>query len=78
MTCSFNLYSQTFQFDKSKLEAVNSSMSIEMFMGKKSIKVIKDSTEMDLMNPLSLKKRYRIQKWQSRSKSIEQASTKCT
>ena len=42
--CSFSVYSQTFKFEKNKLEAVNSSMSIEKFMGKESIKVIKDST----------------------------------
>ena len=42
--CSSTLYSQTFKFDKNKLEAVNVSMSIEKFMGKEVVKVIKDST----------------------------------
>jgi len=47
--CSSTLYSQIFKFDKSKLEAVNVSMSIERFMGKEVVKVIKDSavTEFD-------------------------------
>ena len=42
--CSFSLYSQNFKFDKNKLEAINSSMSIEKLMGKEVVKVIKDST----------------------------------
>lgn len=42
--CSSTLYSQIFKFDKNKLEAVNVSMSIEKLMGKKVVKVIKDST----------------------------------
>ena len=42
--CSISLYSQTFKFDKNKLEAINSSMSIEKLMGKEVVKVIKDST----------------------------------
>ena len=42
--CSFSLYSQTFKFDKHKLEAINSSMSIEKQMGKETVKVIQDST----------------------------------
>jgi len=42
--CSVSLYSQTFKFDKNKLEAINSSMSIEKLMGKEVVKVIKDST----------------------------------
>ena len=41
---SVSLYSQTFKFDKNKLEAINSSMSIEKLMGKEVVKVIKDST----------------------------------
>src|SRR6187549_206682 len=40
---SVSLYSQTFKFDKNKLEAYNSSMSIEKLMGKEVVKVIKDS-----------------------------------
>ena len=44
IVCSISLYSQTFKFDKNKLEAINSSMSIEKFMGKEVVKVIKDST----------------------------------
>ena len=42
--CSFSLYSQTFKLDKDRLEAVNVSMTIEKFMGKEAVKVIKDST----------------------------------
>lgn len=42
--CSFSLHSQTIKFAKNKLEAVNSSMSIEKFMGKDVVKVIKDPT----------------------------------
>src|SRR5262245_50181101 len=42
--CSSALYSQIFKFDKNKLEAVSVSMSIEKFMGKEVVKVIKDST----------------------------------
>jgi hypothetical protein len=49
--CSLTLYSQTFKFDKNKLEAVNSSMSIERFMGKESVKVIKDSTVTEFDGP---------------------------
>jgi hypothetical protein len=42
--CSPALYSQNFKLDKNKLDAVNVSMSIERFMGKEVVKVIKDST----------------------------------
>ena len=42
--CSVSLYSQTFKFDKHKLEAINSSMSIGKQMGKETVKVIQDST----------------------------------
>ena len=47
--CSFSLHSQTFNLDKNKFAAVNSSMSIEKFMGKDVVKVIKDPavTEFD-------------------------------
>ena len=41
--CSLCLYSQNFKLDKNKLEAINSSMSIEKLMGKEVVKVIKDS-----------------------------------
>ena len=41
---SSTLYCQIFKLDKNKLEAVNVSMSIEKFMGKKVVKVIKDSS----------------------------------
>ena len=41
---SSSLYSQTFKFDKNKLQAVNVSMSIEKLMGKEVVKVIKDTT----------------------------------
>ena len=44
IVCSISLYSQTFKFDKNKLEAINSSMSIEKLMGKETVKVIQDST----------------------------------
>jgi hypothetical protein len=44
LACSSTLYSQTFKFEKSKLEPVNVSMSIEKFRGKEVVKVIKDST----------------------------------
>lgn len=39
---STNLYSQKVKFDEKELEAVNVSMSIERFMGKKVVKVVKD------------------------------------
>ena len=42
--CSSKLYSQTIIFEKYKIEAVNVSMIIDTLMGKKVIKVIKDST----------------------------------
>ena len=38
------LHSQTFKFDKSKLEAVNVSMSIEKLMGREVVKVTQDPT----------------------------------
>ena len=44
LICSVSLYSQTFKFDKNKLEAINSSMSVEKLMGKETVKVIQDST----------------------------------
>jgi hypothetical protein len=46
-----SLYSQTFKFDKNKLEAINSSISIEKFMGKEVVKVIKDSTVLESDQP---------------------------
>jgi hypothetical protein len=49
--CSFSLYSQTSKFDKNKLEAVNVSMSIEKFMGKEVVKVIKDSAVKEFDEP---------------------------
>ncbi len=49
--CSFNLYSQTFKFDKTKLEAINVSMSIEKLMGKEAVKVIKDSSVTEFDEP---------------------------
>ena len=42
--CSFNLHAQNFKLDKNKLEAVNTSMSVEKRMGKEVVKVIQDST----------------------------------
>lgn len=55
--CSFSLYSQTFKLDKNKIEAVNSSMSIEKLMGREVVKVIKDSavTEVDVSTFAKLK-----------------------
>ena len=55
--CSFSLHSQGFKFDKNRLEAVNSSMSIKKFMGKESLKVTKDSavTEADGSTFIKLK-----------------------
>ena len=44
LVCSVSLHSQTFKLDKNKLQAINSSMSIEKLMGKDVVKVIKDST----------------------------------
>ena len=44
IVCSISLYAQTVKFDKNKLEAVNSSMSITKLMGKDVVKVIQDST----------------------------------
>jgi len=41
---SSTLYSQIVKFDNNKLEAVNVSMSIEKFMGKEVVRVIKDSS----------------------------------
>lgn len=40
---SISLYSQSFKFDKSKLEAVGISFSVEKLMDKDVVKVIKDS-----------------------------------
>jgi hypothetical protein len=48
---SIHLYSQAIKFDKNKLEAVNVSMSIENFMGKEVVKVIKDSTVREVDEP---------------------------
>jgi len=45
------LYSQTFKFDKNKLEAINSSISIERFMDKDAVKVIKDSAVKEFDEP---------------------------
>jgi hypothetical protein len=42
--CGLSLHSQTFKFDKARLEAVNVSMSIEKLMDKEVVRVIKDST----------------------------------
>ena len=49
--CSLNLYAQTFKFDKNGLEAVNVSMSIEKFMGKNVVRVIKDSSVTEVDEP---------------------------
>lgn len=41
--CSLSLHAQTYKLDKNTLEAVNVSMSIEKFMNKEIVKVIKDA-----------------------------------
>lgn len=55
--CSFTLHAQAFKFDKTTLEAVNISMSIEKLIDKDVVKVIKDSAITELMNPLSPKQK---------------------
>lgn len=50
-SCSSTLYSQTFKFDKNNLEAINVSISIEQFMGKKAVKVIKNSSVTEFDEP---------------------------
>jgi len=47
----FGLYGQTFQFDKTKLEAVKVSMSVEKLEGKEVVKVIKDSSMKEVDEP---------------------------
>lgn len=54
-SCSSTLYSQVLKFDKNKLEAVNVSMSIDKFMGKDVVKVIKDSTVTEVDEPTFVK-----------------------
>jgi len=49
------LYSQTIKFDKSNLEPVQVSMSIEKFMGKEALKVIKDPTVKEVDEPTFVK-----------------------
>lgn len=49
--CSPSLNAQTLKFDKSTLDAVNVSMSIEKLMGKEVVKVIKDSTVTEFDEP---------------------------
>ena len=49
--CSICLYSQNLKFDRNKLEAINTSMSIEKLMGKESVKVIKDSAVIKFDEP---------------------------
>jgi hypothetical protein len=51
----FNLQAQTFKFDKNKLEAVNVSLSIEKLMGKKVIKLVKDSSIKKVDEPTFVK-----------------------
>ena len=41
--CSFDLYSQTYKLDTTRLEAVNVNMSFEKLMNKRVVRVIKDS-----------------------------------
>ena len=54
-TCSLNLHAQAIKFDKNGLEAVNVSMSIEKFMGKNVVRVIKDSTVKEADEPTFVK-----------------------
>jgi hypothetical protein len=51
VVCSFNLNSQLIKFDKNKLEAINSSISLEKFMGKDVVKIIKDPTVTEFDEP---------------------------
>src|SRR6266487_2633681 len=50
-----NLYSQRIAFDKDKLEAVNVSMSVEHLMGRRVVKVIKDSAVKNSDQPTFVK-----------------------
>jgi hypothetical protein len=51
VACSCSLYAQPVKFDKNRLEAVNVSMSIEKFMGKDVVRVIKDSSVKEFDEP---------------------------
>ena len=78
LVCSVSLYSQTFKLDKNKLEAINSSMSIEKLMGKEVVKVIKDSAVSGSDQPTYAKlKDIEFKKRCDRSKTTEQACAKC-
>src|SRR5258705_11875543 len=52
---SLSLFGQTLHFDKSRLEAVNVSMSVQKLMGKEVVKVIKDSTVKESDEPTFVK-----------------------
>lgn len=49
--CSSILHSQTFKFDKSRLEADNVFMSVEKLMGKEVARVVKDSAVKGIDEP---------------------------
>lgn len=52
---SMKSYSQSFKFEKSKLEAVSVHMTLEKFMGKEALKVIKDSSVKEVDEPTFVK-----------------------
>ena len=51
LVASLSLYAQNLKFDKNKLEAVNTSVSMTKLMGKEVVKVIKDSTVKEFDEP---------------------------
>lgn len=53
--CSLSLCAQTTKFEKNKLEAVNVSMSVDKFMDKEVVKVIKDPAVTDSDEPTFVK-----------------------
>ena len=50
-----NLHGQSIKLDKNNIEAINVSMSLEKIMGKKAIKVIKDSGVKEFDEPTFVK-----------------------
>ncbi len=52
---SASSYSQTIKLDKSRIQAVNVSMSFEKLMGKEVVKVIKDSSVKEVDEPTFVK-----------------------
>jgi hypothetical protein len=51
MACTANLYAQSISLDKTNLEQVNVSMTVEKMSGKEVIKVIKDSSVKEVDEP---------------------------